>query len=98
MYDIGQGVPRDYKAAVKWYELAANQGYAKAQYNLGVMYVIGEGVPKDNATTYMWWNIAASKGYPAARKKLDILEKKMSPAQIAEAQRMTREWVAKHKQ
>jgi len=30
MYDIGQGVPQDYKAAVKWYSLAAEQGRADA--------------------------------------------------------------------
>ncbi len=38
MYDNGQGVPQDYAEAVKWYRLAAEQGYAYAQYNLGVMY------------------------------------------------------------
>jgi len=30
MYDIGQGVPQDYKAAVKWHSLAAEQGLADA--------------------------------------------------------------------
>ncbi len=34
MYDNGQGVPKDYKTAVKWYRLAAKQRYAPAQYNL----------------------------------------------------------------
>lgn len=37
---------QDYKEAFKWYSKAANQGYAVAQYNLGVMYENGSGVPK----------------------------------------------------
>ena len=47
MYDNGRGVLQDYKEAVKWYRLAAEQGNANAQYNLGVMYDNGEGVPQD---------------------------------------------------
>ena len=35
MYADGQGVPQDYKTSVKWYKLAADQGRAKAQTNLG---------------------------------------------------------------
>ena len=38
----GDGAPQDYKEAVKWYRLAAEQGDANAQYNLGVMYDNGE--------------------------------------------------------
>jgi TPR repeat protein len=38
MYDKGEGVPEDDKEAMKWYRLAAEQGYASAQSNLGVMY------------------------------------------------------------
>jgi len=44
MYYNGEGVPQDYAVAMKWYRLAAEQGHAKAQYNLGVMYYNGEGV------------------------------------------------------
>ena len=36
MYDRGLGgVEQDYKEAVRWYRLAAEQGYAYAQFNLG---------------------------------------------------------------
>lgn len=38
MYDEGQGVTQDYAEGMKWYRKAAEQGFAKAQYNLGVMY------------------------------------------------------------
>ncbi len=47
MYDNGRGVPQDYQEALKWYRLAAEQGNAIAQYNLGFMYDNGEGVPQD---------------------------------------------------
>lgn len=38
MYKFGEGVPQDYVEAVKWFRMAAEQGYAGAQHNLGVMY------------------------------------------------------------
>jgi len=47
MYDNGQGVRQDYKEAVKWYKKAAEQGYARAQFNLGLMYSQGQGVRQD---------------------------------------------------
>ena len=47
MYNKGQGVPQDYKTAVKWFRPAAEQGYANAQHNLGVMYFKDLGVPQD---------------------------------------------------
>jgi TPR repeat protein len=47
LHDIGHGVPRDYVKARQWYEKAADQGHAGAQYNLGVLYAEGLGVPLD---------------------------------------------------
>ena len=47
MYKDGKGVLKDEKKAAKWWKLAAVQGYAKAQYNLGNMYEDGKGVLKD---------------------------------------------------
>ena len=38
MYAERPGVPQDYAEAVKWYRLAADQGDAAAQNNLGFMY------------------------------------------------------------
>ena len=54
MYDIGEGVPQDYKEAVKWYRLSAEQGYVKAQYNLGLMYEQGKGVPQNSEEARKW--------------------------------------------
>ncbi len=97
MYRLGQGVLQDYKTAVKLYELAAEQGHALAQSSLGVMYRKGWGVPQDYVRAHMWSNIAASSGDSEnASKNRDIFAKLMTPTQIAEAQKLARECVAKN--
>ena len=92
MYDIGDGVPQDYAEAVKWYRMAAEQGLAEAQFFLGFMYRFGKGVPQDFVLAHMWSNLAASKGKEAATKAREILAGEMTPEQIAEAQKLAREW------
>ncbi len=92
---FAKGVPQDYKTAVKWYRLAAKQGDADAQYNLGVMYHEGKGVIQDNVYAHIWWNISASQGVKNATKNRDILAKKMTPADISKAQRLAQKCVKK---
>ena len=58
MYDIGRGVPQDDAEAVRWYRLAAEQGHASGQRNLGLMYSNGRGVPQDHVSAHMWLNLA----------------------------------------
>lgn len=99
MYHQGQGVPQDYKEAVKWYRLAADQGNAGGQFELGVLYEFGQGVPQDYVLAYMWFNLsgASSKDQTeyASRNARDMVAKKMTPGQIAEAQRLARAWKPK---
>ena len=95
-YREGQGVARDDKQAVYWYEKSAEQGNATAQYNLGFMYARGRGVAQDDTLAHMWSNIAASTGYKNATENRDIVAKRMSLSQIEKAQDMAREWIAKH--
>ena len=85
MYYSGEGVPQDFKEAVKWLRKAADQGHAWAQYTLGLMHYNGEGVPQDKVTTYAWWNIAAANGNATAKQWKDIVAKKMTADQIAKA-------------
>ena len=102
MYDAGKGVAKDYAQAVKWFRLAADQGFPDAQNNLGVRYDNGRGVTRDYVQAHKWFDLAAS-GFPAsdkenrdrAVKNRDIVAAKMTPAQIAEAQRLAREWKPK---
>ena len=95
-YGRGQGVPEDDAEAVHWYRLAADQGDAVAQHNIGYRYDVGSGVPEDDVQAYMWYNLSAAQGNETAQKNKDILEGKLSRAQIAEGQRLSREWMAEH--
>jgi len=78
------------------YRLAAKQGDATAQFNLGWMYALGQGVIQDNVYAYMWWNIAASQGKENATKNKDILANKMTPADLSKAQELARECMKKN--
>ena len=96
MYINGQGVPQDSKTAVQWYRLAAEQGRAEAQGNLGVLYALGRGVLKDYVYAHMWGNIAASNGNEGGSKLRDVVAERMTPADISNAQRLARECVQKN--
>ena len=96
MHETGNGVPEDDVEAVRWYRLAAEGGDAESQYNLGRMYYIGTGVPEDRVVGYMWYNLSAGQGYWLADMEKDIAELDLTREQIAEAQRLSREWIAVH--
>ena len=100
MYEDGEGVPQDYAEARKWYRLAAEQGAAYAQSSLGEMYAGGRGVPQDYVRAHFWLNLAtaAHRHHWAYRKRRDEIAEHMTPAQIAEAQKLAREWMEKHGQ
>ncbi len=102
MYAEGRGVAQDYGEATKWFRKAAEQGHAEAQYNLGGMYFRGRGVPRDFVLAHMWFNLSVSR-VPASEREtreateiiIDLVASKMTPFQIAEAQRLAREWKPK---
>ena len=89
MYFDGNGVPQDYAESVKWYLLAADQGNADAQIALGFLYEYGDAVPLDYVQAHKWFDLADSSLYR------DAVAAKMTPAQIAEAQKLAREWKPK---
>ena len=86
MYEMGEGVPENYIEALKWYRMAAEQGDAEAQYNLGVMYNNGKGVPENKIMAYFWSSLAKTQGDEDAVKYIEIVKKDMTYEQIAEAQ------------
>ena len=77
----------------------AEQGEAGAQYSLGALYHSGEGVPQDYIQAHEWINLAASRTTDKAenyRLTRDALaDVKMTASQVAEAQRLAREWQPK---
>ncbi len=93
-------MPQDDAVAVGWWRKAAEQGHAKAQYNLGFMYAKGRGVTQDYVQAYMWIDLAVANYFSqtnrhrAARFRQRIAER-MTPAQISEAQKLAREWKPK---
>ena len=91
IYLDGDGVPQDYEQAVAWFRKAAEEGDAWGQYDLGQTYRDGHGVPQDYVLAHMWMNLAASQDDWFAQGRNDLATK-MTPAQIAEAQRLAREW------
>ena len=62
------------------------------------MYANGEGVPEDDIVAYVWFNLSAAQGNETAQRNKDIIEPLMTREQIAEAQRLSREWIETHPQ
>ena len=67
----GQGVPKNYAEAMKWFRRAADEGFAEAQFNLGTMYYNGEGVLQNYTEAMKWYNKAADQRLPIAQYILD---------------------------
>jgi len=97
MYADGQeGMPQDFALAGHWFGKAADQGNAYAQANLSWLYTNGQGVGQDDTQALMWSTLALARAEDDATRELaasihDALAAKMTPDQIAEAQRMARE-------
>ena len=101
-YYLGEVVLRDNAVAASWYRKAAEQGHAEGQYHLGVMCAVGQGEPQDLVQAHMWFDLAGSRYDASERedreiavKSRDLIAAKMTPAQLAEAQRLAREWKPK---
>ena len=103
LYRDGRGVAGDDAEAVRWYRRAAGQGQPFAQFNLAQMYGAGAGVQQDDVAAYMWYTVAADRLSPdrrdasagARRRAVEAraaLARRMRPADVAEAERLAREW------
>ena len=74
-YRSGIGVIKDYKEAMQWSRLAAEQGNANAQANIGALYFYGQGVPKDDKETVKWQRLAAEQGHARSQRNLGLMYK-----------------------
>ena len=90
MYELGLGVTQDYKKALKWWRKAAQQGFAEAQFYLGMTYVKGLGVAQNLVTAHMWFSIAAANGAQEAAGVRELVANKLSASDLAKAQRMAK--------
>jgi len=75
------------------YERDAREGRAEALYNLGLAYSTGQGVGVDLIAAHKWFNLAAVRGVEAAKGWRNQLAAEMQPSQIAQAQKLAREWL-----
>ena len=75
------------------YERDAKDGRADALYNLGLAYSTGQGVTIDMVAAHKWFNLAAVRGVEAAKSWRNQVAAEMTTGQIAEAQRLAREWL-----
>ena len=76
-FPYNRAIPQDYVEAVKWYTLAAEQGYARAQAELGSMYENSwpykGAIPQDYVEAVKWYTLAAEQGYADAQIELGYM-------------------------
>jgi len=77
-------------------ELAAQTGTPDALFELGMLYSTGRVVDANLVVAHKWFNLAASRGNASARTYRLELAQEMSADQIAEAQKLAREWLQTH--
>jgi len=94
MYILGEGVPVENAQAVEWYLMSAGQDFPSAQFSLGFMYMNAIGVGKDYIQALKWFRICERHtgfAYFASRYA-DLITRKMTPPQIAQAEGLTAKW------
>ncbi len=92
-YWTGDQVPQDYSQAVRWFSRAAEQGNVAAQAMLGNCYWAGRGVPPDLLQAYFWSFLAQAAGDEASKSRVALLATRLSPGQIAVAQKKANDWM-----
>ncbi len=95
-YVAGSVTPRNYDTAVAWYRRSIEGGYFLAPQSLAKMYEEGLGVEQSLVQAYAWNSLSAATGNIAAGWYQDELEKRMSPSQIKEAQRLAADLHERH--
>ena len=99
MYYRGDGLPQDHVLAARWVGRSARLGQTQAQALFGYMHEHGEGVAQDYVKAHKWYNLAVSRlssrdeeVREIAREGRDRVASRLAEAQLAEAQRLAREW------
>jgi TPR repeat protein len=72
-YYSGEGVPKDFAEAARWYRKAADQGNTNGELLLGMLYSGGQGVSRDLSEAIRWKRMAADQGLPLAQQELGYL-------------------------
>jgi TPR repeat protein len=89
--DLGEP---DAGRAAQWFRRAAENGYAFAMYSLALLYRDGEGVERDDIEAHKWFNLASALNFdPRSMFQRDLLARRMSSEEVAEAERRAQEWI-----
>jgi uncharacterized protein len=100
-FTLGKNYERkkDFAEAARWYRKSADQGNSYAEASLGIFYHAGKGVPRDEVQAEMWFLVALDRAAAGDRDTLvemrDSVAAHLTPPQLAEAQRLAREWKPK---
>lgn len=73
LYATGTGVPKDYVAALAWYQRAAESGSTSAMNNIATIYFHGLGVPQSYEETVKWLRLAVKQGDATAQNRLGTM-------------------------
>lgn len=96
LYLNGQGVPQDFTKGIELLNLSAKSRNSSAHNALAALYLTGTHFLQDDVLAHVHFNIAASLGDKEAIQFRDKLNAQLSKEQIAEAQKLAREWLDKH--
>ena len=77
-------------------EMAAAGGTPDALFDLGLMYCVGRDVELDLVNAHKWFNLAALRGNAEAKRYRMEIAREMSTREVAEAQRLARQWLTQH--
>jgi putative methionine-R-sulfoxide reductase with GAF domain len=95
-YWTGDQAPQDYAQAVRWFSSAAEQGNVAAQAMLSNCYWAGRGIAADPMRAYFWAFLAQAAGDEASKARVALLAARLTPAQIAVAQKQGNDWMKRH--
>ena len=86
----------DSQGAIKWLRLAANQGHASAQSNLGAAYSRGWGVPQNAVRAVVWFTLAAASGSKEAQTNREVALRRMTSQDISQANDIAKDYLQKN--
>ena len=94
LYDNIKGSLRDRSLAFKYYLKSAIHGERESQYIVANRLLKGDGVAIDGLAAYAWFNVCAASFHRDAGVMRDLISRELSPTQIDEAQKLSRQLLA----
>lgn len=94
LYRDGDLGKPDTKRAAEWFRRSAENGYAFAMFSLALLYRDGDGVEQDDIEAHKWFNLASALNFdPRSTFQRDLIARRMSSEEIAEAEKRAQEWI-----